>query len=98
MAIDREWVPDEALEALQQERMFSGEGEEDLANRLLRENLPAAVMSVCNLAIHSNNENTRLRAAQYVIDRNMGRIAAPGEGATENWEEKLGSFFAPKTV
>lgn len=64
----KDWMPDEALEALSLERSvqpsLSGP---QLAQRLIDENVAQAAISVIHLALHSSNENTRLRACQEIL-------------------------------
>lgn len=93
---DDSWDPDAAAASLSMEStVHAGETPEDLAERLLREGLPSAVMSVTHLAVHSTNERTRLAAAQYVIDRNLGRVTEVPigiKGAEDPLKKLLGSF------
>jgi hypothetical protein len=71
----REWDPDEALSNLEAERKaFDDEAPEDRTRRLFKENADGAAMSIVHLAHHAVNENVRLKAAQYVTDRVLGRI------------------------
>ncbi len=73
------WDPVHALESLTDERRAGlDEDEYALARRLLRENAPNAVLAIVHLAQNSSNEATRLKAAQYVVDRVMGRVTEGG--------------------
>ena len=75
--VSKEWLADDALEALNIERSVRpDETHEQLSRRLLKENVPMATMSVINLALHGTNERLRLDAAKYVMDRVLGK---PGE-------------------
>jgi hypothetical protein len=47
----------------------------DIVRILAEKNAPSAMQSIVFLSMHSTNEATRLKAAQYVIDRSCGRIA-----------------------
>jgi len=73
----QEWDADEALNALKMETDVHGrdETEAECSQRLLMENAPRMVLAICHLGQHSTNEQTRLRAATYVVDRVLGRIA-----------------------
>lgn len=53
---------------------YSGEGTTDLARRLFKENAGAAANSIIQLAKHSSNENTRFKAASYVLERALGPV------------------------
>jgi len=85
----REWVPDEALEMLAAEKMVHpNESPEVRAQRLFIESVDQAALSLINLAVHSNNEQTRFRAATYVVERVLGtvdKIGATGS-AKAPWE------------
>jgi L-rhamnose isomerase len=71
----REWDPDKALSDLDAERQaFADELPEDRTRRLFKENADGAAMSIVHLAHHATNENVRLKAAQYVTDRVLGRL------------------------
>lgn len=93
---DDSWDPDQAAASLSMESVVhTSETSEDMAQRLLREALPSAVMSATHLAVHSTNERTRLAAAQYVIDRVLGRVDTNpmgGKGAEDPLKALLGSF------
>jgi hypothetical protein len=63
-----------------------GKSAKDLAKAVFERNAVSAAMTISNLALHAVNENTKLRAAQYVTDRVMGPLTAanstpPGEDA-----------------
>lgn len=68
------WDPKHALEALTEEQEVMGETVEDQAKRIFRDALPVAAMAVVHLAQYSGNEKTRLEAARYVVERNVGRL------------------------
>jgi hypothetical protein len=63
---------DEAL--LNSERDFTGETVTQQSQRMFQENAPAAVKSIIMLAKHGTNERIRLQAAQYVVERVLGRV------------------------
>lgn len=71
------WITDEEIQALADEREVFGHDEVEQAEKILRENLPAVTHAVVKLARKASSETVRLRAAQYVIDRNLGRITEP---------------------
>lgn len=69
----REWVPDEAIEALTVRRALQDvEDPIKMAADIIREALPLATMSMTHMAIHSPTESIRLNAAKYVMDRALG--------------------------
>jgi hypothetical protein len=79
-----EWIPERALEALRMERTvtpINDESNEDLSRRIFRDNAPAAATSIVHIAIHGQNERTRLAAAQYVSDRVLGKPGDDSFGA-----------------
>lgn len=86
-----EWDSDEAINALKMERTVNpSETEEELARRIIRENLPAAASAIAHLAIHSPSEKTRLEAARYIVDRNLGKIGDERTfGDKDPWDELL---------
>lgn len=87
---DETWVPEEALQNLTLERQFRpSETPEEMAERILKENLPIAAQSVVQLAVHSKSERIRLDAARYVIERNLGRVEVGRqlEAASNPWDD-----------
>lgn len=70
----KEWDPDTALNALTAERLLDDGDDVSAAERIFKENAVPAALSIAHLAVHSPNERIRLAAAQYVVDRNLGRI------------------------
>lgn len=76
-----EWDPVKALSLLNMERALESTNTPQLtAKRLLEENLPIAVMSICHIAVHGDSEAMRFNAARYVVERTMG----PAERAATN--------------
>lgn len=70
-----EWVPDDALENMIMEREYHpGETAPKTSKRLMEENAPVVAQSMIHLALHSQNERTRLDAGKYILDRVMGRV------------------------
>jgi hypothetical protein len=49
-------------------------------------------MSLIHLATHGTNENTRLNAGKYVVDRVLGRIGDEVTGSASPLEKLLGDF------
>lgn len=67
------WVPEQAVKNLEMEKALNGhESHVELAKRLLKENLPMAVMSINHLALYSPREEIRLAASKYVVEQAMG--------------------------
>lgn len=82
------WIPEQAVKNLEMEKVLHGsETHVEMAKRLLRENLPMAVMSVNHMALYSPREEIRLAASKYVIEHAMG---TPGKSelptGTHAWE------------
>jgi hypothetical protein len=70
-----DWLPDEAVEALNMDRSFHPEESlAETARRIYHENAPAAATSVVHIALYGSNERVRLAAAMYVTDRVLGRV------------------------
>jgi len=90
-----EWDPDEALKALEMESDVHGEETQaQCAERILMENAPRMVLAICHLGQHSSNEQTRLRAAMYVTDRVLGRIADSNPLGNEDPFAKIAKALA----
>jgi hypothetical protein len=74
---DRSWIPDHAIEALNQERhMQEPKSDIEFTREQFRQSAPHAAAAIVHLALHSQNERIRLQSAQYVVERVLGR---PGE-------------------
>lgn len=71
---DKNWDPEIALQSLVQEQEVLGLTPQAQALQILKDNAPYAASSIVHLALYGDNERTRLAAAQYVVDRNLGRI------------------------
>jgi hypothetical protein len=58
------------------EDLFGGEGETNMTRtkRLFEENAPFAAAAIIDVMNSSANDNTRLRAAAYVVDRVLGPV------------------------
>jgi hypothetical protein len=82
------WDSENAIESLKMERSVRpDETNEEMTRRILEEAGPLAAQSIVHLALHSQNDNTRLNAAKYVTGTLL-------EGQTEDgkasWEKLLG--------
>ena len=78
------------LKALADEREILGESENQQAVRLFREHLISSTLSICNMAQHAVDERLRLKAATYVVERNLGRLGeAPPVSNKDPFEELL---------
>jgi hypothetical protein len=79
-----EWVPAVAIEQLTLKRALQDiEDPIKLANELLKEALPVAVMRMTHLALHEQNPVVAMNASKYVIDRIMGAVTSPTKPETE---------------
>jgi hypothetical protein len=77
---DDEWVPEEAIEALNMEKQYRpAETNEEMAERIFEENLPVAAQAVCHLALNAGNSQVRFAAARYVIERKLGKVVDPSQ-------------------
>jgi hypothetical protein len=86
------WDSDEALEALKMERAVNtDETNEQLTRRILEESGPAAAYSIVHIALHGTNENTRLRASQYVTDFVTGDDSSSNR---QTWEDLVGDVVS----
>jgi hypothetical protein len=75
-ADDPDWLPDEAVEALNSERtiLHTSETNAQTARRIFQENAPGAAASIAHIALYGSNERLRLDAAKYISDRVLGRV------------------------
>lgn len=88
----RFWDSDEALADLKMEQAVHGdESHEQMAMRLLREAAPQAAMSIIYVAMHSANDNTRLAASRYIIDKSTDDGT---NGAKQTWEDMVGDVVS----
>lgn len=89
------WLPRKAMEELTVRRALAHvEDPVKIANELLRETLPVAVMGMAHMAIHEQNPALRFQAQKYVIDRSMGTPNNPSSRPMEKepvWERILDS-------
>lgn len=88
----RDWDPEAVKLAIDMELEFS-EGQssaEKLAMRKIRDSSAFAADAIVYLASHSENESIRFKAAQYILDRVMGRITdTPITESTEDAYTRL---------
>ncbi len=62
------------LASLKDESNILSESPEDLANRLLKEALPEAVLMLTKLSRQGESETVQLKAATYITERGLGRL------------------------
>jgi len=88
-------VTKEQIRALVDERFALEETPTQQARRLFEEALGAAVLSITHLSQHSASERIRLQASQYVVERNLGPLAAALQGdAADPFREFLADCVA----
>jgi hypothetical protein len=74
------------------ESEFYSDTPDQAAKRILKENTPFAAAAICNMALdESVSPSVRLRAAQYVVDRELGPVGSgdPSKGELEAFLEGL---------
>jgi len=71
------------------EDLFGGEGETagQRTKRLFDENAPFAAAAIIDLVHNAGNDNTKLRAATYVVDRVLGPVGK------DDQEQALNEFL-----
>jgi hypothetical protein len=69
------------------EDLFGDESPRARTSRLFLENAPFAAAAIIDLANNAANDNTRLRAAEYVVDRVLGPVGR------EESEDALDKFL-----
>jgi sensor histidine kinase regulating citrate/malate metabolism len=80
-ADDDSWVPEDALANLTSERTLNpAETEEQLARRLLKENVPQAVLAIIHTSQHGTSERVRLDASKYIVERVLGKVGDDAYG------------------
>lgn len=90
-----EWLTDEDFAALQTPVDPAGKYEAVTA-ALLRKHASHAAQTVIDIAMNSENDNTRLKAAQYIIDRTLGRVGEErnrDEDGRAPWEKVFDSVL-----
>lgn len=80
-----DWDPADMVEKLAAETTTLDDGDEAAtARRIFKSHAPVAAMSIVQLAQYGKNENTRLRAAQYTVDRLLGTLnQVEGDGVSD---------------
>jgi hypothetical protein len=93
------WIPDEILDKVNRDAQERLDGRKamnlsrtdtELVKAQFAEAAPLAAASIIHLATHSTNERTRLSAAQYVVERAIGR---PGEDGTQGGKDVIMEFL-----
>jgi len=90
-----DWNPIKALENLTMERAFAGNDKtpQQIAKKLMEENLPVAVMALCHIATYGESEAMRFNASRYIVERTMGpaerQAVVDGRHAWDDIYEKV---------
>lgn len=82
-------VTEDELRALEDERVVMNESPAKMARRLLEEALPQAILTIRKLTDMGTSDSTRLRAATYIIDRNLGPVGSDTNLEKTPWDELL---------
>jgi hypothetical protein len=77
-------ITDELVDALSEERSALGTSAEAQAGKIFSDHLPAAAYAICKVAVHSDNPQLRLRAAQYIVDRQLGKAVQSVRAIADN--------------
>jgi hypothetical protein len=91
-------ISDADLELLNQGPMDPAGKYEAVVQAKLRKAAPHAVQSIIDIAMNSENDGMRLKAAIYITDRVLGKIpdANPAGTQAANWENIIaGTFVEP---
>jgi hypothetical protein len=75
-------------------KLYPDETEEQTARRIFREGLPNAAKAIVDIAENSTSDRTRLTAAQYIVERNLGKVGDDAAHAPDNALAKLVNEFA----
>jgi hypothetical protein len=94
---DPDEVTEEEIAALADERTLMAESPEKQARRLLEEALPGAILTVRKLSQTASSDATRLRAAQYIVDRNLGPVGQDNLPGKTPWDELLEAVVVSDT-
>lgn len=71
------WLPQTALDRMHADLILNEEmTRSQLAERTIQDAAPLAAYSIVDLAVSSEDENIRLKAAMYVLDRELGKPKA----------------------
>jgi hypothetical protein len=90
-----EWVTQAELEELQKPLDAPGLYEAVAMAKIKKKAIDAA-STLIDLAMNAENENVRLRAAMYVLDRSLGPVNNPIQsagGVKQPWERVLDSVL-----
>jgi hypothetical protein len=73
---------------------------EATAVAIFRDNAGVCAEIIVDIAVHGENERTRLAASKYVVDRVLGRIpeAAPVNGPSDPLQALFGSVLREPTA
>lgn len=82
-------LSDEDIKALETERNTMSESFEDMGRRHLKEALPSAIASIVRLAEKGGTDTIRFKAAQYIIDRNLGPVTSQTNDVSKSKHEEL---------
>jgi hypothetical protein len=77
------------------EVVFGDKSSKQRAQDIFARNAPDAAMTIVSIAKSSSNDNTRLRAAQYVVDRTMGPLSStipPKDGEVDELTKAMLDF------
>src|SRR5215831_9957685 len=70
-----DWDPEVALASLAEDSSLLDDGDTlSTARRVFRENAGVAAAAIVHIAKYSVSDRTRLEAARYVVERNLGRV------------------------
>jgi len=92
-----EYPSDDEIASLTQmdELVFGDQAPNKRVQDIFTRNAPDAAMTIVSIAKSSSNDNTRLRAAQYVVDRSMGPMSAtspPKDGEVDELTKAMLDF------
>jgi len=98
MASNMDWVPEEELELLKNApppSVVTKESAEKIAMAIFRDNAALCAEIICDIAVNSENEKTRLTASKYVVERVLGRTpeAAPTDATLGAYDDLFGSVI-----
>lgn len=80
----KEWCPDTAIEELTLKRALQDvEDPVKLANQLIKDALPGAIMRLIHTTMHEPNAQIASSAAKYLCDRSMGSVQSPTKPESE---------------
>jgi CHAT domain-containing protein len=86
--VDPEWDNEKAADFLKLERSYDeGITNEQMTRKILEDAAPAAAMRIVHIATHGSNENTALRASQYITDYMLQDQTDDGKAS---WEKLIG--------